>query len=411
MTAVKGRVPGTMAATAEPDVFDQVRQALLAGDVEAGFDLAICRFLEERSYPLVFEARLMRARQALGMPLIQTGPWTGLSPDVQAAYERATVDAAREVGSLFLADGEIGKAWPYFRALGEKRDVRKAIEEFDDSPGGEAVDGVIEVAYHEQVSPEQGFRLILKHYGTCRAITNFSQYPAEEGRADCAHLLAENVYSELLTNIKYAVRKREEVEPRSDDLAGIVTERAWLFEGNAYYLDTSHVSSVVQLAPSIERRDTLELLHGMTEYGRRLGEMYQFPGNPPFENVFEDHGVYIGTVLGRDVEHGLAHFRRKIDTCDPRVAGTAPAQALVNLLVRIGRAGEAADVASEHLSETDPQFLTCPNALQLCQLAGDYRRLAELARQRRDLLSFAAATMQAGHSEGRTSLGEGGTLG
>ena len=128
------------------------------------------------------------------------------------------------------------------------------------------------------------------------------------------------------------------------------------------------------------------------------GEMYQFPGNPPFENVFEDYGVYLRTVLGREVEGGLDHFREKVRSCDPHVAGTTPAQVLVNLLVRIGRPGEAADVALEHLSEADPQFLTCPNALQLCQMAGDYSRLAEVSRQRRDLLSFAAATMQAGQA-------------
>lgn len=378
------------------DVFDKVREALESGDVEGGFDTAIGRFLSERSYPLVFEARLMRARHSLGMPLIQTGPWTGLTSDVQSAYERATVAAAREVGNLFLADGEIGRAWPYFRALGEKDSIREAIEEFDDSGAGDALDGIIEVAYHEQVNPRKGFELILKHYGTCRAITNFSQYPVEEGRADCAHLLAENVYSELLGNIKYAVRQKEGADPETDDLAGIVAGRDWLFEGNAYFLDTSHVSSLVQMAMSIDSNETLELLHGLTEYGRRLSEMYQFPGNPPFERVFEDYGVYIRTVLARDVESGLDHFRKKIETCDTRVAGTTPAQVLVNLLVRIGRPGEAADVAMEHLSEADPQFLTCPNALQLCQMAGDYGRLAEVSRQRRDLLSFAAATMQAG---------------
>ena len=171
--------------------------------------------------------------------------------------------------------------------------------------------------------------------------------------------------------------------------------RDWLFEGNAYYLDTSHVSSLVQMATSLELKETLELLYGLTEYGRRLGEMYQFPGNPPFENVFEDYGMYIRTVIGRDVESGIAHFRRKIETCDPNIAGTTPAQVLVNLLVRIGRPAEAADVAVEHLADADPQFLACPNALQLCQIAGDYGRLAEVSRSRRDLLSFAAATMQA----------------
>ena len=377
------------------DVFDEVRGALESGDVEGGFDVAIRRFLSERSYPLIFEARLMRARHALGMPLIQTGPWTDLSSEVQSAYEEATVEAAREVGSLFLADGEIGRAWPYFRALGEKDSIREAIEKLDGSAAGDALDGIIEVAYHEQVNPRKGFELILKHYGTCRAITNFSQYPVEEGRADCAHLLAENVYSELLGNIKHAVRQRDGEDPQSDDLATVVEGRDWLFEGNAYYLDTSHVSSLVQMAASIDRDETLELLHGLAEYGRCLSEMYQFPGNPPFEKVFEDYAVYIGTVLGRDVESGLDHFRKKIETCDRRVAGTTPAQVLVNLLVRIGRPREAADVAMEHLAEADHQFLTCPNALQLCQMAGDYERLAEVSRQRRDLLSFAAATMQA----------------
>ena len=376
------------------DVFDQVRDALESGDVDGAFTVAVERFLSERSYPLIFEARLMKARHELRMPLIQTAPWTGLSPKVQAAYETATMDAAREVGGLYLKDGDIARAWPYYRALGEKSLVRSAIEEFDDGKGGEALEGVIEVAYHEQVNPKRGFELILKHYGTCRAITNFSQYPVKEGRSDCAQLLAENVYSELLANVTYAVKQKEGADPGIGDLAAIVDGRDWLFEGNAYYLDTSHVSSLVQMSPSIESRETLELLYGMTEYGKRLGAMYQFPGNPPFENVFEDYGVFIRTVLGRDVEEGLDHFRTKVATCDPHGAGTTPAQVLVNLLVKIGRAAEAADVALEHLSSTDPQFLTCPNPLQLCQMAGDYGKLAAVSRERRDLLSFAAATMQ-----------------
>ena len=377
------------------DVFDQVRDALESGDVEQAFNLAVTRFREEGSYPLIFEARLMKKRHELGMPLIQTDTWRSLSPEVQKAYEEATLEAAREVGTLFLEQGEIGKAWPYFRAIGDNETVRDAIESWNDAEVSEALDGAIEVAYHEQVHPRKGFELILKHYGTCRAITNFSQYPVEEGRADCAQLLAEHVHSELLANVSHAVAQKEGQPPEGNDLAAVVDGREWLFEGNAYYLDTSHVSSLVQMAPSIDRATTLELLYGFAEYGKRLGEMYQFPGNPPFENVFEDYGIYIRTVLGRKVEEGLDHFRRKLETCDPNVAGTTPAQVLVNLLVRVGRPGQAADVAVEHLSKADPQFLTCPNALQLCQMAGDYGRLAEVSRQRRDLLSFAAAEMQA----------------
>ena len=376
------------------DVFEQVSRSLAGGNIDSAFCLAIDQFRAERSYPLIFEARLMRKRHELGMPLIQTEPWKNLDPGVKAKYERATVEAAREVGTLFLEDGEIGKAWPYFRALGDRDSVRTAIDKWAETATGEILEGIIEVAYHEQVSPRRGFELILKHHGTCRAITNFSQYPVEEGRADGAQMLAENVHSELLENVKFAIRKVEGSAPTGEDLAGIVAERDWLFEGNAYYLDTSHVSSLVQMAASIDRPETLTLLLGLAEYGRRLGEMYQFPGNPPFENVFEDYGVYIRTILGMDVEEGLSHFREKIRSCDPQVAGTTPAQVLVNLLVRLDRCDEALALALDHLGDANPQFLQCPNPLQLCQLAGDYSRLAAVARERRDLLSFAAATIQ-----------------
>ena len=91
----------------------------------------------------------------------------------------------------------------------------------------------------------RAFELILKHYGTCRAITNFSQYPVEEGRADCAQLLAQHVHLELLANVSHAVAEKEGQPPEGNDLAAVVDGREWLFEGNAYYLDTSHVSSLV----------------------------------------------------------------------------------------------------------------------------------------------------------------------
>ena len=377
------------------EVFEQVQEALRAGNADAAFDLLIERFRKEKAYPLIFEARLMKKRNELGLPLIQTEPLHGLDESVRSRYEEATVEAARETGGLFLAAGDVRRAWPYFRAVGEKEAVRAAIDAFAADEGSETVDGVVEVAYHEQVHPRKGFELILKHYGICRAITNFSQYPADEGRADCAHLLAETLSAELTANLKYAIEQREGSAPEGGGPADLVRGREWLFEGNAYYIDTSHVSSLVQMAHSIERPETLELLLGLTEYGKRLSEMYQFPGNPPFENVFEDFGIYIRTLLGRGVEAGIAHFRRKIETCDPQTAGTAPAQTLVNLLLRIQRPDEAIDVAVERLKDADPQFMACPNVLQLCQIAGDYRRLAELARERNDLLSFAAATLQA----------------
>jgi hypothetical protein len=46
------------------------------------------------------------------------------------------------------------------------------------------------------------------------------------------------------------------------------------------------------------------------------------------------------------------------------------------------------------LSGIAPDLLAGPTLFQLCQLAGDSERLKELARERGDLLSFAAGAIQ-----------------
>ncbi len=38
---------------------------------------------------------------------------------------------AREVGEMFLADGNIPGAWPYFRAVGDTEPIVKALDTFD----------------------------------------------------------------------------------------------------------------------------------------------------------------------------------------------------------------------------------------------------------------------------------------
>jgi hypothetical protein len=121
--------------------------------------------------------------------------------------------------------------------------------------------------------------------------------------------------------------------------------------------------------------------------------MYQFPGQPPFENVYEDYGAYIKTVLGIEVDEGIEHFRRKVENAGPDKAPEA-AMALVNLLTRLERYEEAIDVSIEHLAEFDARDLSCPPVVHLCQMSGDMARLQEIARQRGDLLSFAAAALQ-----------------
>jgi len=75
--------------------------------------------------------------------------------------------------------------------------------------------------------------------------------------------------------------------------------------------------------------------------------------------------------------------------------GTAPAQVLVTLLVRLERYRDAIAASLEFLEGVPAAQLGCPSLFQLCQMAGEWDQLRTLARERGDLLSFAAANLAA----------------
>src|SRR5438067_5194075 len=109
------------------NAFDLIDQALRTGGPEAGFDFLAQQALQEKNYPLLFEVRLLEKRHELGLPLIQVDDSAAMPPATRREYDKAYMDAAREVGSRFLADGNIPRAWPYFRAIGESASVAGAI--------------------------------------------------------------------------------------------------------------------------------------------------------------------------------------------------------------------------------------------------------------------------------------------
>ena len=374
------------------DVFDSLQQSLESGGATAAFDFLVEKFRDQKKYATLFEARMMKTRHEFGLPLIQTEPSADLPAEKRKAYEQATIQAAREVGSLFLEDGDIPRAWPYFRAIGEPGPVAEAIERLEAE--GENLDRVIEIAYHERVHPKKGLELILANHGICRAITFFGQYPGPEGREESAALLVNNLHEELAAKLKRVIAGQEGQAPETDSVSELVAGRDWLFEGNSYYIDTSHVSSVVQMSPELTNPQTLKRVVELTDYGKRLSSMFQSQGHPPFEDVYVDHGIYLRALLGEDVEAGIARFRDKVASSDPQEVGYAPAEVLVKLLVRLERYREAVDVSRQYLRDANPNELSCPSTVQLCQLAGDYQQLGELAREKGDLLSFTAAALQ-----------------
>ena len=108
----------------------------------------------------------------------------------------------------------------------------------------------------------------------------------------------------MVENIKRVIERQEGKAPESNSIPELVSNRDWLFEGNSYYIDTSHVMSVVQFGVDLTNPDTLKLLVEITEYGKRLGEMFQYKGEPPFENPTKTTATtcarcWVKTLTGR----------------------------------------------------------------------------------------------------------------
>jgi hypothetical protein len=365
--------------------FDEFQQILGSEGGAAALAHLADRFLAEKKYPLLFEVRLMQKRHELKLPLIQIGNIGDVPDAVRPAYEQGFIAAAREVGALFLQDGDIARAWSYLRAIGEPGPVASAIEKVQE---GEAMDRIIEIAFQEGVNPRRGFELVLQHYGICRAISYYQQFPSRNGRSESLQLLVRTLHRELVESLKRSIAQAEGTAPETQNVSELLAGREWLFEGGAYYIDTSHVASIIQLTPELDDEPTIRLALEITDYGKRLDSMFQFPGEPPFQNLYEDHAIYLRALLGEDVESAIAHFQAKIEPDD-----TIPAQVLVDLLTRLKRYREAIDISLVYLSGVDSAHLACPTVSQLCQLAEDYTRLREHAIARQDVLSFAAAAI------------------
>jgi hypothetical protein len=170
----------------------------------------------------------------------------------------------------------------------------------------------------------------------------------------------------------------------------LIAGREWLFGDMDYYVDTSHLIAVIRFALDLHDADALRLGLELCDYGGHLSQQFKYRVEPPFDDVYVDHAMYLKALLDDNVDATIAHFRKKIADNDPAQTGTAPAQVLVALLVRLQRYPEAIQISLEHLSDIAAEQLACPPVLQLCQLAGDYPLLRKIARERGDLLGFTA---------------------
>jgi hypothetical protein len=362
------------------DPFEMLEQTHRSEGPGTVFELLIRNAREQKNYFQLFEARLMQKRHALGLPLLFSGVISDLPLEHQPAYSAALMDAAREAGGLFLADGDIERAWPYFRAVGDPAPVAAAIEKLPSCEGScEGMERVIEIALHEGVNPRKGFELFIEQRGLCSSV-EFATRTSDPGhRRMFLQVLIRAIHAEVSGRLQEVIAAKEGTAPQSRYVPELIGGREWLFDGGHYYTENSHLASVVQASPELDDKETLGLALELAEYALHLAPMFQFPGNPPFEDLYRDHAWYLRALCGQDA--GVQHFRQKLDASVP-----GSAEVLAGLLSRLGRYQEALEVSVEHLEGR--------SAIELCQMAGDYSRLRDVAREQGDPLAFVAGLIQ-----------------
>ena len=376
-------------------IFDELERSFASEGGDAAVRRLCGRLRENKDYASLFYALLMRKRQQLGVSPIPTGPAADLPESTHAEYEEAIRQAGRQVGELYLQEGQLAQAWAYFRMLNEPETMRRVLDAYEPKED-EDMQTLVQIAFYEGVHPRKGFDWILQRFGLCNAITTLSSqelaHPPED-RQYCLQALVRALYAELRERLAAEIERHDGKLPSETSIRELMAGRDWLFGDDCYHIDLSHLSSVVQMSMHLTPCPELEMARELCEYGQRLSGRFVNPGDPPFADLYRAIGIYLAILAGDNVEEGLDYFRRQAEQADPETIGTYPAQVLVNLLLRLERPTEALAVARKYLAAADNRQMSCPSIVELCRKVGDYRTLAEVAREQSDPVHFLAGLL------------------
>jgi hypothetical protein len=375
----------------DPAAFDRLRAALASAGPAAAIDGLIAELRRAEDFNSLFYAMLLKKRVELGVAPFPTGPSSELPPHTHEPYEQAIREAGRHVGELYLQRGDLPRAWTFFRMLGEPGPVREALAKLDPDPGAD-VYPLIEIAWQNGVLPEKGFDLVLDRHGICSAITmvGSSDLSGNASLRDyCVGRLVRALHAQLVERLRNDLEARGLPTPEGASIPQLINGHPELFAEDGYHVDTSHLSSVVQMSTHLPPGPDLDLAREVCEYGRHLGPGLQGNNDPPFEDNYADFLAYLNVVAGVDVDRNLERFREKAER-DFAEGITYSAQVFVNLLVKANRVKDALAAAKRYLLREDERNLICPGVNELARRLGDYDAMAEAAMARGDAVQFLA---------------------
>jgi hypothetical protein len=375
----------------------------------------------------LFDARLMAARAALGLPL--TGDSRTIPAEKQAALEAKSLEACREVGWPLVDEGKVAAGWMYLRAAVEPEEMGRRMAALaervdiaapgatddqpatDDSPDAaqadETIQEIIHVALWEGVDPALGLKLLLSRNGTCNTITAYEQavsrLPAARQRP-AADLIVAHLHREVLASLVHDLHRRGiPVEPGPDaSLTGVLEVAGGLKDDPAVHVDVSHLQSVLRIGRVCTEHVTLRRAWELASYACRLPKETVYAGEPPFENVGESSRLFYGAQLGIEVEPAIAFFRKAAVLSKVEQAGSLPGDVLVLLLWRLARPAEALHAALDRpRDDGGPSLLQAtgmlPSLVEMAAASGDWGPLRKACKEHGDEITF-AATLAAEHA-------------
>lgn len=375
---------------------ERLRGTLSTKGAAAAVEELITELRKADDFQALFYALLMKKRIELGVSPFPTGPANELPPHTHEAYEDAIRTAGRHVGEQLLARNEYGKAWTFYRMLGEPEPVRAALERFTPGPDDD-VYPVIEIAWQNGVLPQKGFDLVLDRHGICSAITMVSGSDLSSNpqlRDYCVERLATALHAQLTERLTSDLAARGAPAPPGTPVSRLVELHPDLFAEDAYHIDTSHLSSVVQMSIHLSPGPALDRARELCAYGRKLSPNLQGHNDAPFEENYDDFLAYLNVLAGEGLEEGLARFAAKAAR-EAAEGATYAAQVYVNLLLRANRPADALAAAKKYLLAEDDRNLICPGVSELARRAGDFSALAEAAKARNDAVGYLAGLIAA----------------
>lgn len=388
-------------------IFEQLKQLQETSGTESAIHQLIETLQEQKNYDRLFEAKLLKRRYEMGLPLAQ--PTSLEVPDEKRQeFEDHYIETAREVGEMFLADGNIPQAWPYLRTIGQTEKVREALDQLSTNrEADEETEQFISIALHEGAHPVKGLELMLRTYGICNTITTFDQALQQqmlktEDQKQAAGLLVKELCADLTHTLQHEVQQRIAMVPPGATIRELIAGREWLFENDNYHIDVSHLSSVVRFARAFDpETPELPLVIELCEYGSKLSQQFQYPSDPPFDEFYPASLHFFKVLAGENVDEHLQYFRDRLEAEPDEEDKPYFAIVLVDLLIRLDRLDEAVDAATPYLCQVNDLSDNGFSYTRLCQQAGRYEAWQSACQQAGDYVGYAAAVIQESNQTGK----------